>query len=56
MTDNDLEIRRLDNGLTITRTPKPKVLLNNQRRKEYKTKLPNLSGENQWHSKDFSVR
>ena len=41
MTDNDLEIRRLDNGLTITRTPKPKVLLNNQRRTEYKTKYLN---------------
>ena len=41
MTDNDLEIRRLYNGLTITRTPKPKIILNNQRRIEYKTKYLN---------------
>lgn len=41
ITDNDLEIRRLDNGLTITRPPKTKILLNNQRRIEYKTKYLN---------------
>ena len=41
MTDNDLEIRRLDNGLTITRTPKAKILLNNKLRTEYKTRYLN---------------
>ena len=38
MTDNDLEIRRLDNGLTNTKTPKAKILLNNKLRTEYKTR------------------
>ena len=41
MTDYGLEIRRLNNGIAITRAPKPRVLLNSQRRNEYKTKYLN---------------
>ena len=41
MSDYDLEIKRLDEGLQITRTPKVKTRLNVDLRLHYKTKYLN---------------
>ena len=41
MADYDLELRRLDNGLEITRAPKKKTILNLQQRTEFKTRYLN---------------
>ena len=42
MSDYDLEVRRLIDGLETTRNPNPKSRLNAEPRTEYKTKYLNV--------------